>query len=278
MRSVLNEVEQCLKLRPNNNFLKSFSVSLKHAVDSTHDINKYINYYIKDMEKRTIIRNIQDDIGSYIQLGETHGTLKLDLSVDYKKRHRHRYKRCRLLCFQLKIFVFQVEKISSGIKEKFTFKCKTANKMEYVYVEAIDVTGRMTLKSEKTCSKLSVIIWNDDFTENRRDSFIIKASSVKEREYIESKIQKLIQKQLAKPCDQHLTHDYELCSPLDCIDIKHPEAPPICGLCNMYLFGIIFPGYKCRTCDKYYHHKCFTEGKVHPDLADGMNSFLFDQN
>ena len=226
------------------------------------------------MEKLETIRKIQEDIASDMLLGATHGTLKLDILVYYKKRHRHRYKRCRLLCFQLKMFVFQIEEISSGFKEKFAFRCKTVNQVEYTYVEAINVTEKMVLKSEKECSKLSVIILNNHFTENRTESFIIKAASVEEREYIERKIQKLIQKQLVKPCDQHLTHDYELWSPPDCINIIHPEAPPICGLCNMYLFGTIFPGYKCRTCDKYYHHKCFTDEKVHPDFTDGMYSFF----
>ena len=166
----------------------------------------------------------------------------------------------------MKLFVFQIENVSSGIKEKFAFKCKTANKVEYAYVEAINVTGKMALRSEKGSSKLNVIILNDDFTENRTDSFILKATSVQEREDIEIRIQKLIQKQLEKPCDQHLTHDYELWSPPSSIDIIHPEAPPICGSCNMYLFGLILSGYKCKTCGIYYHRKCFIEGK----LAEGM--------
>ena len=97
----------------------------------------------------------------------------------------------------------------------------------------------------------------------------MKTNSITEREEIEKKFQNIIQQRLVKPCDQHETHQYELWVPASFLDIQNQQPPPTCGLCNMYLFGIIFPGYYCKTCSKFYHHKCFTDGKVDPAFVQG---------
>ena len=62
------------------------------------------------MDHKASIKNIQEHILGSTQLNTNYGRLEFDAAVDYKKRNEYRYKRCLLVCFQLKIYVFEIEK------------------------------------------------------------------------------------------------------------------------------------------------------------------------
>lgn len=159
---------------------------------------------------------------------------------------------------------------------------------------------------------LSVIsAFEDDFAPKVNDSFSVWARSAPELEELQSKFTELVFRKAQNPYPAHRGHLYQACTQAlvpsrqlllaQQEDHRHARSgsyrpdstlttsataaavgwedwqvapPPQCDVCGLYLFGQLFPGYRCLTCLKFYHEYCFINGKPNPLFEDAGEPHL----
>ena len=186
------------------------------------------------------------------------------------------------MCFTRKILVFAIEKCQENNLKTFTksrrrtfsrsslTQIKPTDDSKFVFVESIDVTNSMCLIEEgspgKNKRKLTIQTLKK-FKTNNRESFSVMTTGGEQYEEIKSKFEELIESARIKPKGKHQDHEFVPVLKHD-ISTADKSTHPTCGECGIYIFGFLFLGYECKTCDgKYFHDKCFLEGKPDDTLC-----------
>ena len=260
---------------------KKFLQSCEDAVKALHELNIYINSYKRDSDFKATVRKICDRMKNMTTtdgIESNYGQLLFEIPrTKFKKECDQRYEEnCFLMCFQTRILIFEIEPPEDEAKSYEFWKKEASyqqNKESYVYISSIKVTNSMTLLSDENEGgrKEGVITVrnSDNFQINAQESFNVmvplgeadKNGKYKEFDALKKKFEELINEAMRRPdTDKHRMHDCHTAIRKHDIEIKSPKPPPLCGECGLYIFGTLFMGYKCETCQKCYHKECFLNG------------------
>ena len=266
------KIEKRHQLDMDTQFLKSCD----DAVKALHELNIYINTYKRDSDYKASVRKICDQIRNMQStegLESNYGQLMFEGRMKFKKETEQKYENnCYLMCFQHRILVFDIEEPEDkkrGILEIFKQDSSYQHSKEfYVYISSIKVTQSMMCVSEESAGNKDegvITIRNmKNFVVDTQESFSVmvpRGENNKELEELKKQFGKLIEDAMTRPtCDKHRMHDYHTAIQKHDIEIKNPKPPPRCAECNLYIFGLLFMGYRCETCKEVYHKECFMSG------------------
>jgi hypothetical protein len=263
---------------------KRFLQSCQDAVNALHELNIYINSYKRDSDYKAKVRKICDQMRNMTTtegIESNYGQLMFEIpKMKFKKEIDQKYEEnCFLMCFQSRILIFDIEAPEDEAKSWEIWKKEASyqiNKESYVYIGSIKVTNSMALLADETAGTkkegLITVRNNDDFKINYQESFNVmvplgeldeKSGKYKEFDALKMQFEKLINEAMRRPdTDKHRMHDYHTAIQKHDIEIKNPKPPPVCGECGLYIFGLLFMGYKCETCNECYHKECFLNGEA----------------
>ena len=111
----------------------------------------------------------------------------------------------------------------------------------------------------------TIQVFNDDFSLNQHESFNIYGFPDQDIEHVESAIEEHIYNTNREPPKKHAGHTFYPIKDYPAID---SQDPPKCGECGLFVFGLLFLGYRCDQCEKHYHEMCFKDGNV--KISPGM--------
>ena len=260
-KEVTKQIQKGVSVKLNRSFLES----LKKAILSMHEINTYINRFKKDSDYKASVRKLSDRITNMKTtkgLETDYGQLMFEGQVQFKMQNENRYNdKCYLICFQFRIMIFEIERHEEH---------HSTHKDFYFFMDSIEVSNKMTYTVEEKGKKewiITVQTVDHNFVVINRKSFNIKVNLEQEKDELEAKFKDLLDKAAPRLCEKHRTHNYQTCLPDHDIDFRNPKPPPSSGECDLYLFGQIFMGYKCESCNCCYHEQCFITGSSDPDLG-----------
>ena len=177
---------------------------------------------------------------------------------------------CYLMCFHSRILIFEIEEPEEqgrgifGLKRDDSYQ--STSKDLYIYIGSTKVTKNMVLLEDTTSKKGEGIITiriMENFQVNNQESFSVMVPQGIDYSELKKKFQDLVDKAVERPTtDKHRMHEYHTAIPKHDIEMKNPRAPPICGECGLYIFGLLFMGYKCESCNECYHNNCFLDGEA----------------
>ena len=243
------------------------------AIKCLHEVNIYINSYKRDSDYKASVRKVCEQIRNMKTtegLESDYGQLMFEGRMKFKRENDSKFEdNCYIMCFHSRILIFEIE----TNKEKSTTKGGLPPKDNYVYIGSVRVTNSMILSVDETGKKEGIITLRtmENFTINNRESFSVSVPLGKEFDTLKKKFQDVIDAAAPRPCEKHRMHEFHTAIPIHDFAIRSPHPPPRCGDCDLYIFGLLFMGYKCETCDKCYHEDCFLDGA--PDTSFGMHSF-----
>ena len=258
----------------------AFLKSSMEAVKSLHELNIYINAYKTDSDYMANVRKICEQIKNMRTtegLESDYGQLEFEGRMKFKRETEPKFEEnCYLMCFHSRILIFEIEEPEYE-KSRWLFPTDSASsqataKENYVYIGSVKVNSKMALlTNEDNVNRKDGILTINSHTENfeinKQDSFSV-AVSLERIDELKKKFQQLIDLASERPTSKHRMHEYHKNIPKHDINFKNPLPPPSCGECGLYIFGLLFTGYKCDTCNECYHKDCFIEGM--PTVAYGM--------
>ena len=252
---------------------KKFLSSCCSAVRNLHELNLYINHYKRDSDYKASVRKLCDRVKNMKTtegLESDYGQLMFEGRMKFRRANQPKYEdNCYLMCFQTRILTFEVE--DDEEKSGWRFGSKTdSNQENYIYIGSIKVTRMMVLMSDEqgttpgTLKGHGTITINsmENMQINNQESFSVMVPLGEEMKELKGQFAKLIADASERPDDKHRMHDYHTNIPKHDIQMRDPQPPPKCGECNLYLFGLLFMGYKCETCKLCYHKDCFLKGQA----------------
>ena len=260
-------------------FQKDFKFlrSCELAVRALHELNMYINAYKRDSDYKASVRKICEQIRNMRStdgLESDYGQLMFEGRMKFKRENETRFTDdCYLMCFHSRILIFEIEEPEYTGKGLFGLKreesYQSTQKDNYVYIGSTKVTKNMVLLEDKDGGKKGEAIITirvmDNFQLNNQESFSVMVPEGKQYDELKKKFQELVDKAGERPTtDKHRMHDFHTAIPKHNIEMKNPKPPPRCGECGLYIFGLLFMGYKCETCNECYHSNCFLDGEADP--------------
>ena len=252
-----------------------FLRSCETAVSALHELNIYINSYKRDSDYKASVRKICEQIRNMRStegLESDYGQLMFEGKMKFKRENESKFtENCYLMCFHSRILIFEIEepeeKSSAGLwgfKKEDPYQ--STSKENYVYIGSTKVTKNMVLLEDKESSKKEGILTiriMENFQVNNQESFSVMVPQGKDYTELKKQFDDLVAKAVERPTtDKHRMHDYHTAIKKHDIEMKNPRAPPVCGECGLYIFGLLFMGYKCETCKKCYHKDCFLDGEA----------------
>lgn len=243
---------ECRKeISKNGNFkiYESFYESVIGAVRALTEVNSSINSYKRDWdykeEMKLLIRrvkdkNIKEELDTKYGPLQRHGQMKFKWFDDKKFQENY-----HLMFFKFKILVFEID----------TNWYLNTTMSNLVYRESIDMAK--TISGYDETSKISTIkVFDDDMSVNKDKSFNIIAP-----QKLRDDLKDFINSAITRTTKFHENHNFDTSVPkYDPFDID--SFTPMCGRCELLIFGLLFRGYYCKTCNKYYHQHCFENEEV----------------
>ena len=256
---------------------RKFLRSCEVAVRALHELNMYINAYKRDSDYKASVRKICGQIRNMKStdgLESDYGQLMFERRMKFKRENEPKFTgNCYLMCFNSLILIFEIEEPEDTGKGIFGLKreksYQSTQKDLYVYIGACKVTNNMVLLEDKNGGKRGEAIITiqvmDDYQLNNQESFSVMVPEGKDYDELKKKFQELVDKAVERPTtDKHRMHEFHTAIPKHNIEMKNPKPPPRCGECGLYIFGLLFMGYKCETCNECYHSNCFLDGEADP--------------
>ena len=274
----IKESKQKRSYMKNFQFQKDFKFlrSCEVAVRAFHELNMYINAYQRDSDYKASVRKICKQIRNMRSTDgfeSDYGQLMFEGRMKFKRENENKFTdNCYLMCFHSRILIFEIEEPENTGKGIFGLKRKSHQSTQkdlYVYIGASKVTHNMVLLEDRNSGKKGEAIITirvmDGFQLNDQESFSVMVPEGKPYNELLRKFQALVDKAVERPTtDKHRMHDFHTAIPKHHIEMKNPKPPPRCGECGLYIFGLLFMGYKCDTCNQCYHSYCFLDGEADP--------------
>ena len=265
MNTIGKECAKEVKEGNNLNMTKKFLESCINAIKSLHELNIYINSYKKDCDYKEKVRILSDRIKNMevTKLESAYGRMLFHAKMSFRRLNEQKFQdNVYLLCFHSRILIFDIQPTKENvISMRLTHQVQS--KDIYVYKSFINVTDSMILMVEEGTNKKNgeiIIRTMNNFIPNNEESFSVKAGIGKELNILRDKFQDLIDSADQTSCPKHRDHKFNTSITKHDISFSNPLPPPTCGECGLYLFGLLFMGYKCQTCGKCYHETCFLKG------------------
>ena len=277
------ELAKQIKSSGPDEYLQRFLRSCNRAVEYMHEINNFINRFIRDTEYKSSIRKVSDRIRNMSELeianiDTKYGRLMIEGHMTFKKETDPNFNsKCYLMFFQYRMLAFEVQ----GKPNKNMFWYMFANKDtssddtkdNYDFLTSIPITSSMTITIDKQAEGGIMSVNNmRDFLPIANESFKLKFKEMKTLEELKGKIEKLIVNASPCPSHEHSGHEFVPFMKHHIVNIADPRPTPKCGSCKHFLFGQLLFGYHCKTCDSIYHEKCFLEGEAN-ELYGNYHSF-----
>ena len=269
--------ECCKEIIKSKNFkiYEDFYESTIGAVKALTEINIAINNYKRDWEDKkemeVLISRVKDDrikdeFATKFGPLQRHGQMKFKRLKDRKFQENY-----YLMFFRFHILVFEIqeENILSRMKRRILSKMKSGSLSSVSYLvhrKSIDMAKTVS-HYDQSSKILTLNVSNDDMSVNNDKSFdIIVPTKLNGDD-----LQHFINSVITRTTKSHQTHAFDTSVPkYDPFDVTSPS--PMCGKCGLLIFGLLFRGYNCKTCNEYFHQECFENeekrkiGKISKDL------------
>ena len=245
--------------------------SCMDAIRCLHELNIYINSYKRDCDYKASVRKVCEQIKNMRTtegLESDYGQLVFEGKMKFKRENETKFEdNCYIMCFNTRILIFEIE----PNQEKNSQQLKTyqnSARNYYVYIGSIKVTKSMILGEGESSrrEKAITIRTMENFSINNQESFSVMVPN-EDYDKLYENFQNLIDKAAPRPSEKHKMHEFHTAVAKHDIMIKNPQPPPACGECELYIFGLLFMGYKCETCGKCYHENCFLDGMEDLDFG-----------
>ena len=243
-------------------FLATAIDAIKVLTNVTRSINRYINDYEYQMNIRRLGNQIKNkEIANGLET--KYGPLLFNGRMRFKRLQDQDLKNnYYIMCFKFTILIFEIESIT----ENFLIKWLSASDQAMPSLNHVDTISIRNTKNtvlmvpDGTCTA-TVQVLDDDFSLNQHESFHIYGFPGQDIASVKTTIDNIIHNNDQRPLDEHMNHKFEPI--LDAAAINN-QSPPECGRCRMFVFGLLFLGYRCHTCNQYYHEECFLIEKFIP--------------
>ena len=247
--------ECCKEIIKTKNFkiYEDFYESSIGAVKALTEINIAINNYKRDWEAKkemeVLISRVKDDrikeeFATKFGPLQRHGQMKFKRLKDRKFQENY-----YLMFFRFHILVFEIPNES---KLRSRIPSRSLSSVSYlVHRKSIDMAKTIS-HYDQSSKILTVNVSNDDMSVNNDKSFnIIVPTKLNGDD-----LQHFINSAITRTTKSHQTHAFDTSVPkYDPFDEASPS--PMCGKCGLLIFGLLFRGYNCKTCNEYFHQQCF---------------------
>ena len=252
-----------MKTENNTKFNQDFFKSCLDAMQCFHEVNLFINRYKEDSEHEKKIQHVCKKMKNMTKedLLTPHGILLVECNAKFKRMQDERYTdNCYIMGFQSRILIFKIIQPKKNVEQyDEVASIKVSNSMSLICEEVSDSSGVITIRTE------------EDFIVDPNESFSFKLPHGTDFKKLKMEFQRLIDSAPPNLCKKHRGHKFCWSRTKQDIELDCPQPPPTCGECGFYIFGLLFLGYKCESCDKEYHENCFLKGK--PDAAFSKSEF-----
>ena len=186
---------------------------------------------------------IKEEFDTKFGLLQRHGQMK------YKRlKDRNFQENYYLMFFRFHILVFEIK------EENLLSKVKNGSLSSVSYLvhrKSIDMAKTVS-HYDRTSKILTLNVSNDDMSVSNNKSFNI----IVPPKLNGGDLQHFINSAITRTTKGHQTHSFDTSVPkYDPFDVTSPS--PMCGKCGLLIFGLLFRGYNCKTCNEYFHPECF---------------------
>ena len=230
---------------------EDFYESTIGAVKALTEVNIAINSYKRDWDYKkkmdALISRIKDDHIKE-EFDAEFGPLKRHGQMKFKRlKDRKFQENYHLMFFRFQILVFEIQ------EENFRSKWKSGNLAAEPYLvhrKSIDMAKTVS-EYDQASKILTIKVLNDDMSVNNDKSFNIIVPPK-----LNDDLKDFINSAITRTTKNHQTHAFNASVPkYDPFDETSPS--PMCGRCGLLIFGLLFRGYNCKKCNKYFHQQCF---------------------
>ena len=259
MTRIANEAKKEIADAGNPDKLKSFLSDAIDAIKTLNNVNLSVTRYIKDYDYKMIIRRLGNQIESKDiadGLETKYGPLLYNGRMRFKRLKQQELKEnYYLMIFKFTILIFEVVE---NRKANFMVKWLSAEDQampSLTHVDTISIrdTRNTILVVPDSRGIATVQVLDDDFSLNQHESFNIYGFPGQDIQSVQATIEEIINNTHLRPSSKHTGHKFQ---PIDAAAVDH-QKPPECGQCGMFVYGLVFLGYRCDDCNRTYHEKCF---------------------
>ena len=295
MTSIIEKAAKQVKDGNNVNVNTILMRSCIKAEKCLHEVNMYINTYLRDAEYEDEVDNLRrtiDGVETECNVEDQgkllfHGKMMFKLSKD-EEYVNNSY----LMLFTKTLLVFALKPKKErqlSLSQKLFSKPSKSPEIcctpflsspdhpdeTYVYIRSISASKEMCMVEEgivnKNKKKLTIQTWKN-FKTIEKESFSILINRGKELQEVKNMFSEWISLATVSPVGKHINHKFTSIEKPN-IDIASVVSPPICAECGIYIFGFIYMGYQCKDCGgNKYHETCFLTGK----LDESISKYSYD--
>ena len=150
------ELAKQIEKQRTDKYLQQCLRSCDKAVDCMHEVNNFVNRFIKDTEYRSSVRKFSDrirfmDTDEIKKMDIKYGRLSLEGQLTFKKETESHYNdRSYLMCFQRRIFIFEIVHSKRKFLSLFLNATPTdSTKDTYNFVGSLPISNSMSVTVEK---------------------------------------------------------------------------------------------------------------------------------
>ena len=288
--TIIEKAEKQVKDGNNVNVNTRLMRSCIKAEKCLHEVNMYMNTYLRDAEYEDQVDNLCRTIDGVETecIVEDHGKLLFHGKMMFKSLKDKEYiNNSYLMLFTKKLLVFALEpkkerqlsfskKLFSNPKKSSEICCSpflsALNNPDetYMYVRSISASNDMCMAEEGNVNKNKqkmTIQTLKNFKTIEKESFSLLINRGEEFQEVKSIFTEWISLAALSPVGKHINHKFTSIEKPN-FDIASAMSPPICAECGIYIFGFIYMGYQCKDCGgNKYHETCFLTGKPDESIS-----------